>query len=71
MPQEERVSGEARVNVPGSPAEPVGDRFRDRGSLVPVGGFGELAAALRVAPTRTTCRQACGRTGAAAALAAS
>ena len=44
MPEDERVAGEARVNVPGSPAEPVGDGFRDRGSLlVPVGEFAELA----------------------------
>ena len=44
MPEDERVAGEARVNVPGSSAEPVGDGLRDRGSLlVAVGEFAELA----------------------------
>jgi hypothetical protein len=45
MPEDERVVGKARLNVPGSSAEPVGDLFRDRGSprLVPVGELAELA----------------------------
>jgi hypothetical protein len=44
MPEDECVAGEARVKVPGSPAEPVGDGFRDRGSLlVAVGEFAGLA----------------------------
>lgn len=44
MPEDERVAGEARVNVPGSSLEPVGEGFRDRGSLpVAVGERAEIA----------------------------
>ena len=45
MPEDERAAGKARLNVPGSSAEPVGDLFRDRGwpRLVPVGELAELA----------------------------
>jgi hypothetical protein len=42
MPQDERVAGKARVNVPGGSVEPVGDGFRDRGPLV-LAPVGELA----------------------------
>src|SRR5664279_3964917 len=44
MTEDERVAGEARVNVQGTCVEPVGDGFRDRGSLlVAVAESGELA----------------------------
>ena len=74
MPEDERVAGEGAVNVPGSRAEPVGDvSFPAAAVRCWCRSVCSLSspAVVRVAPTRATCRQACGRTGAAATLAAS
>jgi hypothetical protein len=53
MPQDERVASTARVNVPGSSAEPVGDLFRDRGSP-PLAPVGELFAEPARRPPRSS-----------------